>query len=248
MGDNRPNALRLFRDVELTEMYSSVCSHKGKTYLGRQDGSRIVRLDEANAVVDVVTVTKEEIIQAFTVYKDKIYALISPKPKLEPHTSKPQPPKGVEEKQPPSEVRVYALDGNRVEREGWTHTDGAGSRYQLTISDDWVVLLNLSTTWIYVYSLDGEVARLRFVCPELLQNSRGVFMCAAAADSRCVVVSDSNSSKVFKLDLTTGQFIGVPCTAVSNPQGVTCDKNKHILVTDQSRSPTTVYIPNFQPG
>ncbi|KAF6028928.1 hypothetical protein EB796_012764 [Bugula neritina] len=136
MGDNKPNALRLLRDVALTEMYSSLCSHKGKTYLGRQDGSRIVGLDKTNAVVDVVTVTEEEIIKAFTVYKDKIYALISPKPKLEPHTSKPQPPKGVEEKQPPSEVRVYALDGNRVEGEGWTHTDGAGSRYQLTISNE----------------------------------------------------------------------------------------------------------------
>jgi len=227
MGDNKPNALRLLRDVALTEMYSSLCSHKGKTYLGRQDGSRIVGLDKTNAVVDVVTVTEEEIIKAFTVYKDKIYALIS------------------SISQPNCEVRVYALDGNRVEGEGWTHTDGAGSRYQLTISNGWVVLLNLTTRNINVYSLGGEAAKPRFCCPELPQDSIKVYMCAAEADRHCVVVSDS--SQVFMLDLTTEKVIDSLCTTVSNPQGVTCDKNKHILVTDLSLRPT-VYIPNFQSG
>lgn len=250
MGDNIPNGLQLINTV-----YSSVCSDDGRIYLGLQDGSGIIRLGELNAVV---TVTKKEKIQSFTVYNSKIYALIILSPPIGPKavndTLNPQPPTDPKAKDdmPDSQypkVRVYALNGNQ-ERE-WTHTaDGAGSHSQLTIVNDRVAILCVTRNRVTTYSLDERDVRSHIPHEgKLGENPITEFTQVCAAGGNCLVFSDYNSHQVVKFNLTTKKVIW-RCKDVCNPRGVTHykdDENEFILVTDLSPEPT-VHILDIERG
>jgi len=223
----------------INTVYSSVCSD-GRIYLGLQDGSGIVRLGEHNAVV---TVTKEEKIQSFTVYNSKIYALIILRP-----------PTGCEavDDMPTSQspkVRVYnALDGNQVTE--WPHTaDGAGSHSQLTVVNDQVAILCVTGNLITTYYLDGNGARAHAPREGKLSTNPTEFIQVCAAGGNCLVFSDYNSHQVVKFDLTKNEVIW-RCKNVCNPRGVTHYKdniNEFILVTDLSPQPT-VYMLDVETG
>lgn len=227
MGDNIPNSLRLIKTVKLEEnRCSSVCSsHKGITYVRPESGSGIYRINEH---YQVDTILENEIIQSFTVYNGKIYALIV-------------------DSRADCEVRVYNLDGNRENRDRpWIHAAyRAGSTCQLTIVDNQVVILNVAKKEITTYSLAGEVLRSRISCPLPSQNP-AIYICAAGKN--CLAVSDYDSSQVFKFDLTTEKVINWTCKPII-PRGVTYYRDRYLLVTDVGTKPT-VYIGllDVQPG
>jgi len=160
------------------------------------------------------------------VYKDKLYALTDSSIKIR---------KTCIIKY---QVRVYTLDGNEVT--SWRHGDESESPSQLTVIDDQVVIPDRSNARITVYSLAGKVVK-HIPCSLLSQKSTAA-ICAAAR--HCVVVS--YSSQVFKLDLTTEKVIWT-CKGVCNPGGVTCYRNKYILVTNHS-SKTTIWILDVKTG
>jgi len=202
-----PRYLKCSKYVGVSKTCSSVCTDKGNTYVGLQGNAGIVRIDrrfQAKPFVMHGNVT------GFTVYKDKLYALIDPKPGC-----------------PICDVKVYTLDGNEVG--SWRHE--FCSENQVVIVDDQVVIPDRIRQQIKVYSLAGKF-RKHIRCSLLTERSP-IFMCAADRD--CVVVS--GSSQVFKLNLTTKKVMWT-CKDVANPRGVTCYRSKYILVTDLSREPT----------
>jgi len=220
-----PKSLKLFKTLEISDDRSSVCSYEGNIYVGLQYNSGgIVRIDEEFNVTRLVT--SDGSVRAVTVYKDKLYALTdsyvqSRKTRIIQY-----------------QVRVYTLYGNEVT--SWRHGDESETQNRLTVIDDQVVIPDRSNARITVYSLAGKVVK-HIPCSLLSENSTAAI---CAADRHCVVVSVF--SQVFKLDLTTEKVIWT-CKGVSNPRGVTCYRNKYILVTSQSKK-TTIWILDVKTG
>jgi len=136
-------------------------------------------------------------------------------------------------------VHVYDLNGNQVT--SWSHGDSCGKRNKLAIVDNQLVVPNRQHKKLTLYSLNGEV--IKHVPCSTLGNG-DVALCAA--DGHSVVVSDMGSSQVFKFDLTTEKVIWA-CKDVSKPQGVTCYRNRYILVTNRS-SKTTIWVLDVETG
>jgi len=204
-----PRYLKCSKSFGVSQMCSSVCTNEGNTYVRLQSNAGIVRLDRR---FQTKLFFMHENVTGVTVYKDKLYALIDPKPEY-----------------PICKVKVYTLNGNEVG--SWTH--GFCSESQVVIVDYQVVIPNRIRKEITVYSLAGKIVQC-FSC-SLLTESSPIFICAA--DRHCVVVSDYTSSQVFKLDLTTKKVIWT-YKGVSNPRGVTCYRSRYILVANLSSKPT----------
>jgi len=213
-----PNSLKLLQSVDVSNLCYSVCSYEGNTYVGLH-GGRVARVDE-NYNVTLSFVTVNDYVFGLTAYKDQLYSLV----RVGSNNWK---------------VEVNDFSGNQVT--SWTHSDIRGYSNKLVIVDDQVVVPDRLSKRLTIYSLTGEVIK-QVSC--FLHSKNWVAICAA--DIHCVVVSDYNSSQVFKLDLTTEKVIWT-CKDVNNPQGVTCYRSKYILVTNRS-SKTTIWILDVKTG
>jgi len=213
-----PNSLKLLQSVDVSRNCWSVCRYEGNTYVGRP--RRLDRVDENyNVTQSFVTVSGH--VFGLTAYEDQLYALVW-------------------EGSNNWKVEVYDFSGNQVT--SWSHSDiSSGYSNKLVIVDDQVVVPDRPNKRLTIYSLTGEV--IKHVPCSLLSNSHAAI---SAADRHCVVVSDYNSSQVFKLDLTTEKVIWT-CKDVNIPEGVTCYRSKYILVTNQSRR-TTIWILDVKTG
>jgi len=136
-------------------------------------------------------------------------------------------------------VNVHDLSGKQVT--SWSHSENSWSRNKLAIVDNQIVVPNRQNKKLTLYSLTGKVIK-HVPCSTLGDND--VALCGA--DGHSVVVSDMGSSQVFKFDLTTEKVIWA-CKDVSKPQGVTCYRNRYILVTNRS-SKTTIWILDVETG
>jgi len=213
-----PKSLKLLQSVDVSTNCYSVCTYDGNTYVGLY-GAGVDRIDESFSVSkSFVSVAKY--VNGVTVHKNKLYAVeyISSTNWA---------------------VHVYDLTGKQVT--SWSHHDSSGGINKLAIVDDQVVVPDRHSKRLTIYSLTGEVIK-HVSCP-LFSNS---VTAICAADGHCVVVSDYGSSQVFKLDLTTEKVIWT-CKDVSLPEGVTCYRSKHILVTNCS-SKTTIWILDVETG
>jgi len=204
---NIPKSLQFLLCVDVSKMCNSVCSYEENIYIGLRSHAEIVRLDDGFTVTK--SFTADESVYSFTVYKNKLYALTRCNSYSE------------------YEVKVYTLHGYQVT--SWIHRDESMSKNELAIIDDQVVIPNKESKMMTIYSLAGKVEK-HIPC-SLLNKYSSTFICTA--DKHCVVVSDYNSSQVFKVNLTTEKIIWT-CKSVSKPHGVTCYESKYVLVTNGS--------------
>jgi len=213
-----PNSLKLLQSVDVSNYCYSVCRYEGNTYVGVY--GRVDRVDE-NYNVTQSFVTVSGCVLGLTAYKDQLYALV--------YVGSGN-----------WKVVVFDFSGNQVT--SWTRSDiNSGYSNELVIVDDQVVVPDRQSKRLTIYSLTGEV--IKHVPCSLLSNHRAAI---CAADRHCIVVSDYNSSQVFKLDLTTEKVIWT-CKDVTHPEGMTCYRSKYILVTNQS-SRTTIWILDVETG
>ena len=119
-------------------------------------------------------------------------------------------------------VRVCDMSGKEVTQ--WSHTLYTCTSNVLTIVSDQVVIADPPNNRITVYSLTGQI--LRHVTCSLLSNSNGA-MCAV--DDFSVLYSEYDSSKVFRVNITTGHVMWI-CSDIVNPQGITCFSRRYALV------------------
>jgi len=213
-----PNSLFLLQSVDVSTLCWPVCSYEGNTYVGLY-GCRVARIDENyNVTQSFVRVSGN--VCCLTAYKDQLYSLVD----VGSNNWK---------------VEVYDFSGNQVTN--WSHSDNSEYSNALAIVDGQVVVPDKANKRLTIYSLTGEVIKQ---VPCSLLSSSDAAICAA--DRHCVVVSHYTSSQVFKLDLTTEKVIWT-CKDVTDPQGVTCYRNKYILVTEPS-SKTTIWILDVKTG
>jgi len=214
-------SLKLLKSVDVSSSCRSLCSYKGNTYCGLQHNtvgeSGVAKIDENFVATKLFTT--DESVRSVTAYRDKLYAF-------------------TRNNSCHGEMRVYTLHGKQVTC--WYHRDESKTQSQFVIIDDQVVIPDGSKKLITVYSLAGKV--VKYIPCSLLDKDSRILICAA--DNHCVVVSDS--SQVFKLDLTTEKVMWT-CEDVSKPQALTCYRSKYILVTNQSKK-TTIWILDVKTG
>jgi len=214
-----PKSPKLFQSVDVSNDCLSVCKYEGKTYVGLGNDAGIDRIDESFSVSkSFASITNY--INGITTHKNQLYIV-----------------KGITYTD--WVVHVYDLTGKQVT--SWSHHDNCGSVNKLAIVDDQVVVPDRHSKRLTIYSLTGEVIK-HVSCPLLTSSATAI----CAADRHCVVVSDYDSSQVFKLNLTTEKVIWT-CKDVSQPEGVTCYRSKYILVTNRS-SQTTIWILDEETG
>jgi len=150
------------------------------------------------------------------VYKDRLYTLVYDNP----HT-----------------VTVHDLTGKLIT--SWTHTDH-GYFNKLAVVSDQVVIPDRRNKRLTVYSLTGEVIK-RIQCS--LLSPTWVSMCAV--DDLSVVVSDYRTSKMFKVNIPSGEVEWIS-EDVPNPEGVTYHGGR-VFVTNCSNT-TRVWILDVNTG
>jgi len=219
--DSLPTQLSLLHTVPVFDDCTSVCSYQGNTYVGLNKGickGRVDLIDENNQLSrEFVRVGGT--VECVAVYKDRLYTLAYGRNyRL---------------------VTVHDLTGKLITN--WTHTDfKSGYFNKLAVVSDQVVIPDRRNKRLTVYSLTGEVIK-HIQCPLLSPNY--VSMCAV--DNLSVVVSDYYTSKVFKVNIPSGE-VEWTSQDVPNPEGVAYHGGR-VFVTNQSNT-TRVWILDVNTG
>jgi len=217
-----PKSLKLVQSVDVSDECNAVCKYGGSTYVGLDNDEEVNRIDESFSVSKSF-VSVENFVNGIAAYTNQLYALVC------------------DDDDDNTRYKVNVCDVTGKQVTSWSHHDSGYGVNKLVIVDDQVVVPDRHSKRLTIYSLTGEVIK-HVPCPLLSNGNTAI----CAADRHCVVVSDSGSSQVFKLDLTTEKVIWT-CKNVSKPQGVTCYRSKYIFVTNCS-SKTTIWILDVETG
>jgi len=138
-----------------------------------------------------------------------------------------------------STVRVHDLEGKPIT--SWTHTDKSMWINQLVIINNQIAIPDRLNKTLVFYSLNGEVVNT-LPCPLLTETP--VHLCAA--DKNSIIISQYDSSLVYKVDTPSGDIIW-QCKDVAKPRGVTCYRDEFVLVADVTE-PTTLCVLSLHTG
>jgi len=174
------------------------------------------RIDENNKVTKLFISIKGSSVESISVHNDRIYTLSSD-----------------------LTVRVHDLERKFIN--SWCHK--AKSRWinQLAIINSQIVIPNRQNNTLVFYSLNGEVVNT-LPC-SLLTNA---YVRLSAADNNSVIISQYNSSLVYKVDTSSGDIIW-QCKNVAKPCGVTCYRDEFVLVAYVT-NPTTLCVLSLHTG
>ena len=205
-----PTYLTLLTDITMSNPYG-VCHYKGSTYVGLNDNT-IARID-SNYKLYESFINCSGSVDSVVIYKDLVYMLLYTGSQYR-------------------TVKVCDMSGKEITQ--WGHFCFTYPSNVLTIVSDQVVIADPPNKRITVYSLDGQI--LRQVPCSLLSNYYG-FMCAV--DDCSVVYSDHNSSKVFRVNINTGDVMWT-CSDIKEPQGITVYGRGYVLVARNNCSSVKV--------
>jgi len=131
-------------------------------------------------------------------------------------------------------VRVHDLEGRPIT--SWIHTDKQVFFVnQLSIINDRITIPDKHNRTLVFYSWNGKVVNT-LPCP-LLTNTP-LHLCAA--DNNSIIISQCDSSLVYKVDTSSGDIIW-QCKDVATPRGVTCYRDEFVLVADVTK-PTSLCV------
>ena len=213
-----PQSITFEREVKVTEC-NSVCSYQGVTYIAGNEFIGQFRESDYMLQCPGKLIGNFE---SIVVHHNKLYTLS--------HTI--------------SAYTISTYDLSNTQLISWTHNDSSFRGHsQLTIADDKIIIPNKQTQQLTVYSLVGEVIK-HIDCP-LLEQDSVVGICAV--NSRSVVVSCCEASKVFRVNIDTEE-VNWTSTDVSNPGGVTCYSEDFILVADIVSTQPTISILDAKTG
>jgi len=213
--DPLPTQLSLMHTVPVSGCCTSVCSYEGNTYVGLDCGG--VDIIDENNQLSREFVGVGNYVLSVAVYKDRLYTIGDGHP---------------------YRVTVHDLTGKLIT--SWTHTDQWNAFNQLAFVSDQVVIPDRRNRRLTVYSLTGEIIK-HIQCPLLSPN--WVSMCAV--DNLSVVVSDYHTSKVFKVNIPSGE-VEWTSQDVPKPEGVAYHGGR-VFVTNYSNT-TRVWILDVNTG
>jgi len=202
-ADHRTRCLTLLNEIPVSSKCNSISYHHSSAYVSLENNS-VERINLDSWQCKVAQTTHNRVNDA-AVFNRKIYLL--------------------ERNLKNFIVRVYLLTGRSVV--SWDHFDGSNKFNKLTFVDNMIVIPDRATKHLVVYTLKGDVVK-NIPCDLLSEDC--VTLCAADSDS--VVVSDHQSSQIFKLSISTEKVVWTT-KCVKNPQGITCNSS-HVFATNRS--------------
>jgi len=194
---------------------TSVCSYQGISYVGIFTG-RVDVIDKNNQLSKGF-LTFSDPVHSVAIFDEKLFTLVNSKP---------------------YKVTVHDLSGKLLT--SWTHFEIEHHYSKLAVVSDQVVIPDRENKKLTVYSLTGEVIK-HIQCHLLSPN--WVSMCAV--DNLSVVVSEYETSKVFKMNIPSGE-VKWTSQDVPNPEGVTYHGGR-VFVTNCSNT-TRVWILDVNTG
>lgn len=206
----RPKSLTLTKSVQMPAKTWTVCCHDGMTYVG-MDNDCLARIDSDYEVKEKF-ICFSQTVESVAVYKEVIYLLGSGFPSL---------------------VASFDLSGEPLNQ--WEHVDTT-CHYSnmLVVASDRVLIPDTRNLSIIAYSLTGEV--MEHISCDLFDHG---IVGACPVDDASVIICDNSSSRVFRLNATTGEVMWI-CEDVRNPAAVGCLKERYIFVTTTDDS--TIHI------
>jgi len=173
-------------------------------------GGGVDRIDENNKVTKSFISIEGSNVMSISVHNDRIYTLCFD-----------------------STVRVHDLKGKSIT--SWTHTNKSKWFNQLAIINNQIAIPDRLNRTLVLYSLTGKVVNT-LPCPLLTDASVRL----SAADNNSIIISQSDSSLVYKVDTSSGDIIW-QCKEVAKPCGVTCYTDEFVLVADDTK-PTSLCV------
>jgi len=177
---------------------------------------RVDRIDENNKVTKSFISITGRDVWSISVRNNKIYTLSSD-----------------------STVRVHDLEGKFIT--SWPHKAKLSRINQLAIINNQISITDKLNRTLAIYSLNGKVVNT-LPCPLLTDTP----VCLSAADNNSIIISQCDSSLVYKVNTSSGDIIW-QCKEVAKPCGVTCSRDEFVLVVDEAE-PTTLCVLSLHTG
>ncbi|XP_067930989.1 uncharacterized protein [Watersipora subatra] len=212
-----PTLLKFKKMVPVSSAYFTVAHRDKFTYAGGP-GSTLCRIDESDNLVTSLSSLEGNNINGLCFYNEKLFILVYP-----------------------FKVIVTEMNGKLIT--SWHHSDTISDVNKLIVTGDKVIVPDRSNKCLTVYSLDGRIIK-QIPC---LQDSEWRTMALCAPDHNSVIVSSSATSRVFRVNIKTGETVWT-CTEVDKPGGVACYKGEYILVTPLRSVYTGIHILHADTG
>jgi len=212
-----PTAIELIETVSIGEKFYSVLFCNGITYIGGNNGVKKVNRNYKLAENFLFRLKDSGFVWTISVHNDRIYTLSSD-----------------------STVRVHDLEGKFIT--SWTYTDDKLKLVNhLAIINNLIAIPNRLNKTLIFYSLNGEVVNT-LPCPLLTDTP----VCLSAADNNSIIISQYESSLVYKVDTSSGDIIW-QCKDVTEPLGVTCYRDEFVLLAHNTK-PATLCVLSLHTG
>ena len=215
---NGKNYLELENAVKLAKNCNALAVNNGMVYVGCFEQAFEVDKKLNINQWDQIKLNNGDIIQSIDFKQDAVYVLIYNSQNggsfrvLSP---------AIQGKQ---ESREYDYGtGTSALKPSRVHHDGYGYTNKLAIVSDKLIIPCRSNKRLVKYSLSGEI--IQHI--PLALSSNQTSECAFGSD--CVIVADYESSKMYKVNICTGE-IQWTCEQVASPQGVTSYGKTYVLV------------------
>lgn len=188
-----PTSMTFLKLIEPFSFGHSVCHYKGQTYIGTQDCSVDVIDTDYKLQTSFLSVQQKHWPYGIAAVDNRLYILTAGDSQCE--------------------IGAYDLSGRKITQ--WNHSDNRHFT-RPGITSDKIIVPDRTNSRLTVYSLTGKLIK-HIYCPLLNTRSlRGTSVCAI--DGSSVVVTNYETSKVFRVDIDTGETVWT-CDAVARPHG-----------------------------
>ena len=203
--DQSPKSITLLKSVETSASVYAVCHYNGVTYLGTENCA-VETIDSDFNIKTLVSLDDDMYPFSISIYKERIYVLVS-------------------DIESSYTINVYDLSGQVITQ--WDRTDSCWDT-RIAIVFNQIVVPDYNNQQLTVYSLTGEVIK-HISCPEL---SDATSVCAV--DNNSIIVTDYNTSKVFKVNISTEETVWT-CNDVAKPKAVTIYGKDYVCVGSKGK-------------
>ena len=213
-----PTSLQLIKQNEVVNPLT-VCHHRGNTYVGLGSGE-VVKIDADDNSTPLFACGST--VLAIRAKGNSLFLL---------------------QNSIPLTVGVYDLNGNLTT--SWNHNDSTNRWFhgaRLVLINDQVAVADRLKEQIVIYSESGIIIK-QVPCPYI---SDAIWSVMCEAGQNHIILTNYNQSKVFKLNLTSGE-VEWTCTDIPNPEGVVCYGRDYVIVYSYT-GPEGIWILNQKTG
>ena len=228
-----PRQINLTEEVNVNSNCRSICSYKGVTYVGLENG--VAKIIESDYSLQPF-ISNTGVVTSVSLHRDMLYLLCndwnnSPK------------------------IGLYDLNGQLISscslylscQESAGSFVIVGGRVVVPIKRNEVGSAKRDQQ-LRVYSLEGKLIK-RINCPQMNEYSTHTI---CAVDSHSVVVSSNVSrllepSKIFRINIDTEE-VNWTSRNVDHPDGLTCYGEDFVLVADYNSKPHTISVLDVKTG